>query len=141
MTSLTTVCLLKLSTCHVYLQDIVMEVSSQLPLCVVVGWRNRADQEAAFKAGKSDKHFPDSPHNHMDKGGNPCAVAVDLAPKRADGSIDWDDADGFERINTLMQATAHTMGYTLKHWPIVLASGVVDRDHWELMEDEYHASH
>lgn len=44
-----------------------------------ISWsfRNEADQEHAFKDGKSRLHWPDSAHNRM-VNGKPCSAAVDL---------------------------------------------------------------
>ena len=71
----------KLATCHPLLQDVIEEAMLRTPMdfTVVQGFRNKADQNAAVKAGKSQTPWPTSKHNHMD-GPMPASLAVDVAP-------------------------------------------------------------
>ncbi len=41
-------------------------------------YRNKEDQEEAFKNKRSKLHYPDSLHNKTDSYGKPCARAIDL---------------------------------------------------------------
>lgn len=63
---------------------------------VVCGHRGEASQEAAFAAGKSTKHWPDSRHNTIP------STAVDLAPYPAD----WNDRLGFAKLAGYVLAVA-----------------------------------
>jgi peptidoglycan LD-endopeptidase CwlK len=130
----------RLNTCHADLQLIVTEVASYFPLTVIHGYRGEAEQTAAFRAGKSDKPWPQSKHNRTP------SRAVDLAPLRYDhrkgGSyIDWDDWRAFGVLAGLMIATARKHGIRIRwgadwdsDWNIE-EHRLIDGPHFELIED------
>jgi peptidoglycan L-alanyl-D-glutamate endopeptidase CwlK len=97
-----------LSTCHPKLQRLVRVMAQRAPksldFSVTCGYRNEADQEAAVRAGRSTKHFPDSKHNVMP------SVAVDLAPH----PIDWKDTARFARLAGYLQAVADDLGIEVR---------------------------
>ena len=64
----------KLSTCHHDLQALFFEVIKTFDCTVVCGYRNQADQEAAFNEGNSKIHYPNSKHNFSP------SIAVDVVP-------------------------------------------------------------
>jgi peptidoglycan L-alanyl-D-glutamate endopeptidase CwlK len=64
----------KLATCHSDLQVLFYEVIKNYDCTILVGYRDEADQEAAFNAGKSKLHYPYGNHNK-----NP-SMAVDVTP-------------------------------------------------------------
>lgn len=67
-----------LITVHNDLIPFYIWIKHWFPEChIAVGWRNKDDQELAFKAGSTKAHWPDSKHNHL-KDGNPCSLALDL---------------------------------------------------------------
>ena len=68
----------KLSTCHMDLQVLFYEVIKYFDCTILCGYRDKADQEAAFAAGMTKLHYPDGNHNH-----NP-STAVDVAPYPVD---------------------------------------------------------
>jgi len=116
---------------------------------IVRAYVDEAEQEAAFNSGASDMHYPDSGHNHTvpaptpddPNRREPCAVATDLVPLTAQYPHgDWNSHTGFILIAAAMQAAAADCGVKLRHWPLVLANGNEDRDHWELDESEYEAA-
>ena len=64
----------KLSTCHMELQTLFYEVIRSFDCKVLTGYRNEADQEAAFQRGDTKLHYPFGKHNS-----NP-SMAIDVAP-------------------------------------------------------------
>jgi peptidoglycan L-alanyl-D-glutamate endopeptidase CwlK len=63
-----------LITCQPELVELITEVSKEHNIQVTCGYRNKEDQEKAFKDGFSKAHFRQSPHNY-----NP-SYAVDVVP-------------------------------------------------------------
>jgi peptidoglycan L-alanyl-D-glutamate endopeptidase CwlK len=64
----------KLSTCHPDLQTLFYEVIKSFDCAVLEGHRSKEDQEAAFKAGNTELHWPSGKHNSLP------SMAVDVAP-------------------------------------------------------------
>lgn len=64
----------KLSTCHIDLRTIFFEVIKYFDCTILEGYRDEADQEADFKAGKTQLHWPNGRHNSRP------SLAVDVAP-------------------------------------------------------------
>ena len=64
----------KLSTCHQDLQVLFYEVIKYFDCTILEGYRNEADQEAAFAKGTTKLHYPNGNHNK-----NP-SMAVDVTP-------------------------------------------------------------
>ena len=64
----------KLSMCHIDLQVLFYEVIKYYDCKILESYRDAADQEKDFAAGKTKLHYPYSKHNHMP------ALAVDVAP-------------------------------------------------------------
>lgn len=64
----------RLATCDVRLQKLFNEVVKHFDCTVTCGYRNQADQEAAFAAGNTKLHWPNGNHNHMP------STAVDVYP-------------------------------------------------------------
>lgn len=85
--------LLRLLTCHKDLQTLFMEVIKVYDCTVTCGFRNRADQEKAFKEGTTQLHFPHGRHNR-----NP-SFAVDVVPY----PVDWDDLDRFKEMAIIVK--------------------------------------
>lgn len=75
----------KLSTCHMELQTLFYEVVRSFDCSVLEGYRNEADQEAAFERGNTKIHYPHGKHN-----GQP-SMAVDVAPY----PIEWKNIKRF----------------------------------------------
>lgn len=63
-------------------------------------YRGPEDQEKCFKDGKSNAHYPMSPHNKTDDQGNPCALALDLFQLSESGQAFW-PVSWFNEINKL----------------------------------------
>ena len=72
----------KLSTCHIDLQTLFYEVIKNFDCIIICGQRGEADQEQAFKDGKTKLHWPSSKHNKIP------SMAADVAPYPLDWSQD-----------------------------------------------------
>lgn len=72
----------KLTTCHADLQALFYEVIKYYDCTILEGYRNQADQEAAFVKGNTKLHYPNGKHNH-----NP-SMAVDVTPYPIDFNND-----------------------------------------------------
>jgi peptidoglycan LD-endopeptidase CwlK len=64
----------KLSTCHHDLQVLFFEVIKHVDCKIIEGYRNQADQEAAFVKGNTKLHYPNGNHNKQP------SMAVDVMP-------------------------------------------------------------
>ena len=122
----------RLSTCHPVLQHLMRKVIARddLPcdITVLCGYRNQAEQDAAYLAGNSKLQFPKSKHNSSP------SMAVDIAPY-IDGGVSWDRAWYFKLAplvkQTWLQMTAEERGGHLLHWGGEFQS-FFDGPHWEL---------
>lgn len=74
-----------LSTAHIDLQTVFYEVIKHIDCKVLQGHRDQAAQEAAFAAGRTTLHYPQSKHNSLP------AFAVDVAPY----PVDWSNLNRF----------------------------------------------
>ena len=72
----------RLKTCHRDLQTLFAHVIHDYDCSVICGERTKEEQEAAFKAGNSKLHYPQSKHNSHP------SLAVDVAPYEIN-HIDW----------------------------------------------------
>jgi peptidoglycan LD-endopeptidase CwlK len=88
----------RLATCHPELQVLFHEVIRSFDCVVLEGYRNEADQEAAFAAGKTKLHFPMGNHNQKP------SMAVDVAPYERGVNVDWKD------IQRFIYFAGHVMG-------------------------------
>lgn len=89
----------KLSTCHEDLQTIFNEVVKTFDCSILVGFRNQAEQEEAFQAGKTQDHWPDSKHNSEP------SMAVDVSPF----PIDWENKERFYYFAGYVMKTAEVL--------------------------------
>lgn len=96
-----------------------------------VSWSYRGsdDQEQAFLDGKSELHFPLSPHNKSDDQGNPCSLALDLFELDYNGQARW--AWAYFRSIAEVEAEAVFWG---GQWP-----HLGDADHFELRRGSPHS--
>ncbi|CAK0742062.1 conserved hypothetical protein [Gammaproteobacteria bacterium] len=75
----------KLTTCHPDLQCLMYEVVKYFDCTVLEGYRNEADQEAAFAKGNTKLHWPHGNHNRLP------SMAIDVSPY----PIDWNNSKRF----------------------------------------------
>ncbi len=128
----------RLDTCHPKLQRLFREVDrrlarrKQMDITVVCGHRGEADQEAAFAAGKSKKHWPDSKHNGLPSN------AVDVSPY----PIDWNDKLAYARLAGYVFAVADDLDIQVRWLGDGNQNGksddesFLDIDHFELTDLE-----
>ena len=83
-------CMIRLGTCHVDLQSIVIKVGTYQPVMVTWGFRGKGEQNKAVADGYSSLRWPNSKHNHMN-GDNPESLAVDIVPYKYGQVINWSD--------------------------------------------------
>ena len=79
-----------LSSCEEALQSLANKSLANSPkdFTIICGYRNKADQDAAFARGDSQLKFPKSKHNILP------SQAFDFAPY----PLDWHDIDSFKKI-------------------------------------------
>ena len=73
----------RLGTCDIRLIDLFIEVADHIDTTIICGHRSQEDQDAAFRAGKSQVQWPNGNHNSKP------SKAVDAAPY----PIDWQDRE------------------------------------------------
>jgi peptidoglycan L-alanyl-D-glutamate endopeptidase CwlK len=71
----------KLSTCHPDLQCLFYEVIKNFDCTIIEGYRNQADQEKDYAAGKTKLHYPEGKHDRQP------STAVDVMPY----PVDWNN--------------------------------------------------
>lgn len=116
-----------LLTCHKDLQTLFNEVIKHVDCTVTCGFRDRADQEAAFAAGTTHLHFPHGKHNRSP------SIAVDVVPY----PVDWSDTERFKEFAAQVKNIRDELlaagkissdiqwGYDLWEW---------DMPHWQIGE-------
>lgn len=116
-----------LATCATDLQRLVRAVAAKIDVCVAVGHRDQAAQDAAFAAGKSKLPWPKSRHNTLP------SEAVDLCPLQPDGTIDWSDAGkaAFRSMAAVVKQTALELGIAIE-WGGDWTGTLGDLDHFQL---------
>lgn len=111
----------RLSTCQPELRQLVEAISHGIdagdlaPLvtdvAVLCGYRDKKEQEEAFKTKASKLQWPNSKHNVLP------SMAVDLAPF----PIDWGDIKRFEALRYYAQGVAVGLGIKIRiiswDWP------------------------
>lgn len=78
----------RLSTCHLFLQEICYELIKEMDFTVLCGYRGKEEQDEAYNKGASKLKFPKSMHNTSP------SKAVDLAPY----PIDWNNHERFKQL-------------------------------------------
>jgi hypothetical protein len=110
--TLSTLCLQRLNSCDPRLIRIVTDAAKIVELTVVMGHRGQAEQDEAFRTGKSKLKWPYGNHNASP------SRAVDLAPLYYDvgkiAKIDWNDVAAFGRMMGVVQAIAYQQGVKLR---------------------------
>jgi peptidoglycan L-alanyl-D-glutamate endopeptidase CwlK len=94
----------RLLTCHPDLQLIVEELVLEMDITVLCGTRGEAEQNEAFRTGKSKLKFPNSKHNSLP------SKAVDLAPY----PIDWNNIKRFDIMMDIAQKIADKHGIKIR---------------------------
>lgn len=137
----------KMKGVHPDLQQVVIAAAERVPfpLLVVEGVRTEARQRELYaqgrtKPGKVVTWTMDTRHR-VQKCGYGCAV--DLAPLKPDGSVDWGDTKKFYAIGAAMKAAAANdnvpirWGYDWDGDGKLQEKGEYDGPHFELAKSKY----
>lgn len=99
----------RLATCDPRLQAVLNEAIKFVDFIVIIGHRGQAEQDEAFRTGKSQKRWPDGNHNASP------SRAVDIAPYFPDTkTIDWGDMIAFGRLMGIVGLIAKQLGVNLR---------------------------
>lgn len=93
-----------LSECDERLQKVFSEAIKYFDCVVICGHRSKAEQNEAFRSGKSKLRFPQSKHNRMP------SLAADVMPY----PIDWNDRERMTLFAGRVLGIAQMMGVTLR---------------------------
>ncbi len=120
-----------LATCHSELQRLFYKVLAyDYDHTIIEGHRKQAEQDEAFRTGRSKLQWPLSKHNREP------SLAVDVAPY----PIDWNDIDRFYHFAGFVMGVAACLGINVRwggDWDRDLEFGdqtFFDLPHWELVE-------
>jgi peptidoglycan LD-endopeptidase CwlK len=91
---------------HPKLQTVLNEAIKTYDFTIICGNRGRADQEEAFRTGKSKAHFGQSPHNYLP------ALAADCIPYPF-VEADWKDEARFAEMARAILAAGDKVGVPL----------------------------
>jgi peptidoglycan L-alanyl-D-glutamate endopeptidase CwlK len=94
----------RLATCDERLQRLLREAIQHVDFTVLCGYRDRDEQDDAFRRGASTKRWPMSKHNRVP------SVAVDVAPY----PVDWKDTARFARLAGYIERIAHEQGVSIR---------------------------
>jgi len=92
------------ATLHPKLRDICDQAIKYMDFAIIQGHREEADQEKAFKEGKSKARWPHSEHNKIP------SRAMDLFP----APYDWKDIESFRVLADLILGIAERRGVKLR---------------------------
>jgi peptidoglycan L-alanyl-D-glutamate endopeptidase CwlK len=125
----------RLATLHPDLQAVMNEAIQHRDFVIVSGHRGEAEQNKAFREGKSKLRWPNSKHNKKP------SLAVDVAPyNAATRGIDWNDRAAFAALAGFIQGIAAARGLKLRwggDWDqdgAVADERFVDMPHLEIAE-------
>jgi hypothetical protein len=106
----------KLYTCHLDLQTILLKLIEVVDVKIIWGWRGEELQNQFFEAGTSEKAWPNSLHNTLDKDNKPCSLAVDIAPYYPQAPhIRWNDHEGFIYVAGYFMGIAHMLDIKVRN--------------------------
>lgn len=125
----------RLAQCDEKLQLLFETVLQSYDCTVLCGHRGEAEQEEAFRTGKSKVHFPNSKHNTLP------SKAVDVVPY----PIDWNDTKRFMHFAGFVQGVAASLGVKIR-WGGDFNQDLnfkndsfIDMPHFELVEEDSNA--
>lgn len=110
----------RIAECDEKLQLIAGELIKEMDVTVLCGHRNKADQNAAYAAGKSRLKWPHGKHNAWP------SHAIDIAPY----PIDWNDISKFKDMCKRVERIAKALGIKIRLGRDF--KGLVDMPHVEL---------
>ena len=100
----------KLATCHPGLIRLAIAVNRRYPIQCICGHRNNAEQEKAFKEGRSQLKPGESKHNLR------VSEAADFVPDPDENSktLDWNDIEEFERMCLVFEQVADELDIKIR---------------------------
>ncbi len=110
----------RIEQCDERLQLIAYELIHRMDVTVLCGHRNKADQNAAFAAGKSRLRWPNGKHNRFP------SHAIDIAPF----PIDWKNLGRFREMCKHVETISKELGLKIRLGRDF--KGLVDMPHIEL---------
>jgi peptidoglycan L-alanyl-D-glutamate endopeptidase CwlK len=93
-----------LEQCHPDLQKIAHEAIKEFDFVVICGFRGEAEQNRAYREGKSKLRWPKSKHNKTP------AMAFDACPM----PINWEARARFYEMRKVFQKTADRLGIKVR---------------------------
>ena len=93
-----------LNTCDKRIQTLFNEVIKHFDCSVLVGYRDRNEQNTAYRSGHSTKKWPNSKHNSRP------SIAVDVAPY----PINWKDRERFTYFAGMVLGIATQLGLSFR---------------------------
>lgn len=111
-----------LLTCDKRLQEICHEAIQVYDFSIICGYRNKEDQNEAFKGGKSNARWGMSKHNQ-----NP-SHAVDIVPY----PVDWGDKERFAELAGVIKGIAFMKKIPIR-WGGDFKS-IKDMSHFEIVQ-------
>lgn len=109
-----------LALAHPDLQRIANSAIKEFDFSVICSVRSKADQERAYRTGKSRAKYGQSPHNYTP------SLAIDIVPY----PLDWGDLRAFEKMGEIFLKHARILKIDIV-WGKYF-SGLVDYPHFEL---------
>lgn len=106
----------RLSQVHPSLQHVFRRIIGPWDHTILVGFRGKAEQDLAFRTGRSSLAWPKSKHNGgqprnpIRSDGQPFSLAVDAAP----WPIDWDDIERFRAFGGYVLGVGDTLGIPIR---------------------------
>lgn len=94
----------RLATCHPDLQRLFNEVIKTVDCTVICGHRNKADQDEAYRTGKSKLEWPNGKHNRTP------SEAIDIVPY----PVSWTDLKQMYMFVGFVRGIAYSMGIKLR---------------------------
>lgn len=94
-----------LRTCDMRLQLVLNAAIKHIDFAILEGHRGKAEQDEAYRTGKSKVRFPLGKHNKFP------SLAVDIAPY----PIDWADTERFVYFAGFIMGVASQLGVRLRY--------------------------
>lgn len=113
----------RLATCHEDIRTVCNELIKYIDFSVICGHRGKADQNKAYKEGKSKLQFPKSAHNALPSN------AVDITPY----PLDWNDIGSFKELHGAFVVVAEKLKEEGK-----IKSSFVWGGNWKKLKDYPH---
>lgn len=111
---------INLVSAHPDLERVARAAIKDYDFTVICSYRGRAEQEAAFRSGKSRARHGQSPHNFKP------SLAIDIVPY----PLNWNDTAAFEAMGAVFMKHAARLGVRIT-WGRNF-KGLVDMPHFEL---------